>query len=381
MDFVLNRDRLRAVSAPRKKPLITANMVTVVRLLPMPLLSWLLYLDGLTPLWIALVLGTIIGCTDFVDGYLARKHGPTVFGGMLDPIADKVFIAFCYLPFADHGLIPWWAVALMFVREFLVTALRSAYEQRGMSMKTSYLGKVKTWVQMQGIGMFVLFPLLGHRPLMTYLLWFGVIAPIVAMAALWLIRRKFWVGAIVMSASFLLLALLHAHGDMRLTMNVIMIVVVAMTWLSGIDYVWVSVRDLRGRSDFGRADGVRVIGAIALPILVLASLVEANAPAWAMIAVLSVELAVGGLDNLLSHHQSATGAVPWGTRILGACVLLAATLVLAGRVDQAVITGLAALAAAFSITGGAYEFWRGSDYYLDSRIRDKALSAASTQSA
>jgi cardiolipin synthase (CMP-forming) len=93
----------------------------------MPALCWLIYQGDL---WLALILGTLIGCTDFVDGYLARKHGPTVLGGLLDPIADKVFIAFVYLPLADLGTVPAWAVALMFVREFLVTALRSAYEQR-----------------------------------------------------------------------------------------------------------------------------------------------------------------------------------------------------------------------------------------------------------
>src|SRR6476619_747059 len=112
----------------------------------MPVLSWLIYrgwqdsLDGHIGniyLWSALIAGTIIGCTDWVDGMLARKYGPTVLGGLLDPIADKVFIAFAYTPFADVGMIPWWAVALMFTREFFITALRSAYEQRGLALKTS----------------------------------------------------------------------------------------------------------------------------------------------------------------------------------------------------------------------------------------------------
>ena len=58
-------------------------------------------------MWSALIAGTLIGCTDWVDGMLARKYGPTVLGGLLDPIADKVFIAFAYVPFADTvGLDP-----------------------------------------------------------------------------------------------------------------------------------------------------------------------------------------------------------------------------------------------------------------------------------
>ena len=78
------------------------------------------------------IVGVFLGCTDWVDGMLARKYGPTVLGGLLDPIADKVFIAFAYVPFADDhvALVPAWACALMFVREFFITGLRSAYAQR-----------------------------------------------------------------------------------------------------------------------------------------------------------------------------------------------------------------------------------------------------------
>src|SRR5207248_4225708 len=141
--------------------LITANQVTLARLIPMPLLAWLIYeghrLGDKTYLWSALVAGVFVGCTDWVDGMLARRHGPTVLGGLLDPIADKVFIAFAYTPFADRmpgmhdGLVPWWACALMFTREFFITALRSAYEPRNLTLMTSYFAKDKPWTQMSGL--------------------------------------------------------------------------------------------------------------------------------------------------------------------------------------------------------------------------------------
>ena len=62
-------------------------MVTFARLLPMPLLSVWLYHAATSrgQMWAALIVGTLIGCTDFVDGYLARKQGPTVLGGLIDP--------------------------------------------------------------------------------------------------------------------------------------------------------------------------------------------------------------------------------------------------------------------------------------------------------
>lgn len=357
------------------KPWITANQVTVARLIPMPLISWLLYegtaLRADSYLWIALVFGTLIGFTDFIDGMLARKYGPTVLGGLLDPIADKVFIAFAYAPFADVHLVPAWACGLMFVREFFVTALRSAYEQRSLTLKTSYLAKAKTWTQMQGIGVMILFPLIGQRPAMTYILWVGIAAPLVAMAGLWLIKKKFWRGALTMSGSFVALLLVNLYGDPDVSMAAILIGVVAITWISGLDYLLIGWRQLRGRGDFTLADGVRLLGAVTVPVLLFAVLVHTAAPAWTVLTILPIELAVGGLDNLLSHHRKATGALQWGARVLGISLLLGAALLVPA---QAVPLTIAA--AALSVIGVAAEFWRGRDYYLDARIRNKELRAA-----
>src|SRR5688572_14057136 len=185
----------------------------------MPLLSWLIY-QGASGgfhdnpyMWSALIAGTVIGCTDWLDGMLARKYGPTVLGGLLDPIADKVFIAFAYTPFADDivrnasgeyvSLVPAWVVALMFTREMFITALRSAYEQRALTLKTSYLAKVKTWTQMQGIGVMLLVPLIPaqYHYILTTVLGVLTVLPIVLLAAIWLVSKKFWKGALVMTAS------------------------------------------------------------------------------------------------------------------------------------------------------------------------------------
>lgn len=365
-------------ATPAKRPLITANMVTIARLVPMPLISWLVYEgfpDHHVYLWWALGLGTLIGCTDFIDGYLARKYGPTVFGGLLDPLADKVFVAFAYLPFADLGLVPVWACAFMFVREFLVTGLRSAYEQRALTLKTSYMAKAKTWTQMQGIGVMVLFPLTDSGAGgdgMTYLFGFGIVAPLVAGAALYLVKKKLWPGALYMSATFGVLIAIHLH-DPSWTMKAVMGMIVGITWLSGVDYVVAGFKQLRGRGDFNRADAIRLISAIALPLAVFGALSESPAPAWPLIAVLSLELAVGGLDNLLSHHRRAAGALVWGARSLGAAALCGGA---AFVDDQDQATALVIAAAAVSALGVAWEFARGRDYYLDKRIRRKALAAA-----
>lgn len=344
--------------------MITANHVTLARLVPMPLIAWWIYSGNL---WTALVVGTIIGCTDFVDGWMARRAGPTVLGGLLDPMADKIFVALIYAPFADLGVIPWWACGLMFIREFLVTALRSVYEQRSLSMKTSYLAKVKTWTQMQGIGMLLLVPLIGDRPIMTWVLAAFVAAPLIGMAAFYLVKRRRWKGALVMSGSFVPLLLVHLRGDPQLTMDFIMAVVVAITWASGVDYLTGAWKHLRGRGDFAKADFVRVAGGILLPSMVFIAIWRGDTAPWPLLMILATELAVGGLDNLLSHHQKASGALAWGSRVMGVVALLALTMLFPGQA-----TLLAVLAAALSTAGVSWEFWRGRDYYLDSRLRDKA---------
>jgi len=118
------------------KPLVTANMVTGARLFTIPCVAALAYSGHL---WSALLLGIVIGCTDFVDGYLARKYGPSVLGGMMDPIADKVFIAFTYLPLVDMGLFPGAIVMLLFIRELTVNGLRAGLSRRGIELESTYL--------------------------------------------------------------------------------------------------------------------------------------------------------------------------------------------------------------------------------------------------
>ena len=112
---------------------------------------------------IAVILGTLIGLTDTVDGYLARKHGVTVLGSLLDPVADKVFIVVSYGICADRGLIPWWVAAAILSRELGVTVLRSSLELRGRRLPSTNVAKAKTWVQMLGIGFVVLSPIVAAR--------------------------------------------------------------------------------------------------------------------------------------------------------------------------------------------------------------------------
>jgi phosphatidylglycerophosphate synthase len=224
----------------------------------------------------------------------------------------------------------------------------------------------------------ILFLLLEkHRDIMYGVITAAIVAPLIAMGVLWLVRRRFWPGALIMSLLSLPLLYLHTLNNLPLTVDILMIVVVALTWLSGIDYILVGMRELRGRGDFGRSDVVRIVGALLLPCAIFAALTKTAMPAWALVTILSVELSVGGLDNLLSHHRVAASALSWSLRVLGTSALLLLGLLLDAGQQQLLLV-LATAAAVISVVGVAREFWRGRDYYVDQRLRNRSLGTPAT---
>jgi CDP-diacylglycerol--glycerol-3-phosphate 3-phosphatidyltransferase len=349
------------------RPRITANQVTFARLILMPLLCLMLYGGETAKLW-AVILGTLIGCTDFVDGYLARKHGPTVLGGLMDPIADKVFIAVGYLPFADEGWVPWWLVMALFVREFLVTALRSSFELRQTVLKSSYLAKVKTWVQMIGLGLVMLLLVVHSRIAILSVFGFFTVAPLLGAIIFGRKTGKSWTGAWVGAFGFALCVGLYLVGGGRWLTIGLFIAMVGITWVTGLDYMVLFVRQLR---DVRAFDVSRIVGAIALPVVATLALVTTNAPPWAVIAIVSLELGHGGLDNLLAHHGAAASAWAWGGRILGATALLGLAMAL-----PAYAVALTLAAFAVSLAGTAAAFLLNRRYYLEEKLREKKRTLA-----
>jgi len=353
----------RAAAAP-PRPIITANQVTFARIVSMPLMVWLFY-QGKTGAWWAFGLGSLIAMTDFVDGFLARKYGPTKLGGLMDPIADKVFIAVVFLPPMHLGWFPAWPIAVMFMRELLVTALRTAYELRGISLRTSYLAKVKTWMQMQGAATMIFFVLIRDRDVIWYTLLAATALPPVASLSFYLVKRRLWRGSLIMTLLLGVLDAIFYTTTLRETIYVLCIILAVATWVSGIDYFVGGMREMRGRGDLNRSDMVRIVSALAMPLLTVAVIIETSAPMWVPTAILCLELAVGGLDNLLAHHGASSGAAAWSARSLGAAALLGGILIASWQGYPEVVKPLAFTALAVSTIGVAREFYRGRAHYID----------------
>ena len=132
----------------------TANKITVLRIILVPVFMVLLYL-GQT-YW-ALAVYIIACVSDFVDGKIARKYNQiTDFGKFMDPLADKMLVlaAMCY--FVEVGLIPGWVVAVVLLREFGVSGLRLLAAEQGIVIAAAWSGKIKTGVTMVALGVLIL---------------------------------------------------------------------------------------------------------------------------------------------------------------------------------------------------------------------------------
>lgn len=111
----------------------------------------------------ALVVFILAACTDWFDGYYARRYKAySDAGALLDPLADKLLVATALIAFAQDRVInlPVWSVVLILGREFLITGLRGLLAQSRIIMGAASLGKAKTVAQMAAIVVF----LVARRP-------------------------------------------------------------------------------------------------------------------------------------------------------------------------------------------------------------------------
>ncbi|MDQ6714896.1 MAG: CDP-diacylglycerol--glycerol-3-phosphate 3-phosphatidyltransferase, partial [Actinomycetota bacterium] len=137
------------------------NLLTVSRILLVPVFGWLLLVDDgqSTPYRLgALAVFIVAMITDSVDGDLARRRGlVTDFGTVTDPIADKALMGMALVGLSVIGDVPWWITVVILVREVGITAMRFVVIRHGV-MAASRGGKLKTVLQTTALSM-LLFPL------------------------------------------------------------------------------------------------------------------------------------------------------------------------------------------------------------------------------
>jgi len=175
-----------------------ADQLTLARIAAAPLVVLLFTVNFTNHNYWGTVVFCIAMATDWFDGRIARRSGQTSsFGSLLDPVADKVLVLATLVVLIDEGVFPAWMVAAIVARELLVNGLRLAALERGVVIAARDLGKLKTWSQA-----------------------IAAAAGGLAAAGVWGDRVSWW----------------------------LLLIAVALTWVSGLDYARSAPSVLRGRA-------------------------------------------------------------------------------------------------------------------------------------
>jgi len=156
------------------------NTLAFIRLLLAPIMFLFLVnqdaaiFEGIHQSWlnyIAAFIFVVASATDFFDGYIARTFNQiTILGKILDPLADKMLTLAGFLGLMMLGSASPWAIFLIITRELFITGLRVSAVSQGLDIAASWMGKVKTVIQMIAIGF-----LLMKWPGGELLLWTAVV--------------------------------------------------------------------------------------------------------------------------------------------------------------------------------------------------------------
>ena len=128
------------------------NKLTIVRVCLIPFFVAALLFDhgnNYTMRIVANVLFIIASLTDLFDGKIARKYNMvTNFGKFMDPLADKLLVCSALICPIELGQLPAWVVIVIISREFIISGFRLVAADNGVVIAASYWGKFKTTFQM-----------------------------------------------------------------------------------------------------------------------------------------------------------------------------------------------------------------------------------------
>ncbi len=276
---------------------ITANQVTMARIFLLPIPSFMLIYGDSVDWWIAFAAFVILGATDFVDGLMARKEGPTRLGSLIDPVADKIFITAIILSMVALEIFPAWVATALLSRELLMTALRSSVAYRQEQIKTSTLGKLKTIIQMGGLGTIFLTIVLPNGIFTWVCLALSV--PFLLVAIVYKLKSqpsKFW--ALPVFAAFFLVGILGYFLSKETTLATQMGVIIAITWVSAIDYVVGSYKLFR-RTGINGGDWSRIMWSVVYGVFVAPLVAYYPIMVLPLLVSMSLEFGLGGIDNIV----------------------------------------------------------------------------------
>jgi CDP-diacylglycerol---glycerol-3-phosphate 3-phosphatidyltransferase len=133
-------------------PLNLPNAITLLRILAVPVV--VVALLGETPNGdeLAAAVFALAALTDGLDGYFARsRDAVTTFGKLMDPLADKLLITAALVSLVSLNRLQAWVAMVIIAREIAVTGLRAIAAERGVVIAASWMGKLKTVLQIAAV--------------------------------------------------------------------------------------------------------------------------------------------------------------------------------------------------------------------------------------
>jgi len=128
------------------------NQLTILRIFLTPVFIFLFVQNSMQDKLYGTITFFIAAATDWYDGYVARKLNViTRWGQFMDPLADKILISSALCIFAFLGYLYWWMVLIIVIRDFVITFVRLYALKHGKLIVTSVFAKWKTFIQMTGV--------------------------------------------------------------------------------------------------------------------------------------------------------------------------------------------------------------------------------------
>jgi CDP-diacylglycerol--glycerol-3-phosphate 3-phosphatidyltransferase len=170
-------------------PLNVPNVLTLLRIVAVPVLVVALLDETPDGDVIAAIVFALAAFTDGLDGYIARRNKQvTTFGKLMDPLADKLLVIAALISLVSLDRLAAWVAMVIIARELAVTGLRSIAAERGVVIAASWMGKLKTALQIAAI-----IALIAYDPAPTWvnvLLYIAVAVTLISGADYFLGLRK-----------------------------------------------------------------------------------------------------------------------------------------------------------------------------------------------
>jgi CDP-diacylglycerol--glycerol-3-phosphate 3-phosphatidyltransferase len=168
----------RAVPAPLAQ---LPNVLTIARLVLIPVFVVLVLDAGGEASWPAGIVFGVAGITDQVDGFLARRwHVESAFGKVADPLADRLMIDAAVILLVIEDRLPWPALVVILARDALLLVGYKVLVPRGYDFEVNMAGKVATWLLYASVALVLVTDEGTEWPL--WIFWIGLALAVVAAA-------------------------------------------------------------------------------------------------------------------------------------------------------------------------------------------------------